>query len=96
MGKIADALKKIGFDYVFDTVFSADLTIMEEGSEFVERFQKGDTRQMPMFTSCCPGWVRFVKSQYPHLVSRLSTAIAPADVRRGDEDLFCQKDRRRS
>lgn len=80
MGKIADALRKIGFDYVFDTVFSADLTIMEEGSEFVERFSKGDTRQMPMFTSCCPGWVRFVKSQYPHLVSRLSTAKSPQQM----------------
>lgn len=80
MGKIADALKKIGFDYVFDTVFSADLTIMEEGNEFVERFQKGDTKQMPMFTSCCPGWVRFVKSQYPHLVSRLSTAKSPQQM----------------
>ncbi len=80
MGKIADALKKIGFDYVFDTVFSADLTIMEEGSEFVERFSKGDTKQMPMFTSCCPGWVRFVKSQYPHLMSRLSTAKSPQQM----------------
>jgi len=80
MGKIADALKRIGFDYVFDTVFSADLTIMEEGSEFVERFKKGDTKQMPMFTSCCPGWVRFVKTQYPHLVSRLSTAKSPQQM----------------
>lgn len=80
MGKIADALKKIGFDYVFDTVFSADLTIMEEGNEFVERFKKGDTKQMPMFTSCCPGWVRFVKSQFPHLVSRLSTAKSPQQM----------------
>lgn len=80
MGKIADALKKMGFDYVFDTVFSADLTIMEEGSEFVDRFKKGDTRKMPMFTSCCPGWVRFVKSQYPHLVSRLSTAKSPQQM----------------
>ncbi len=80
MGKIVDALRKIGFDYVFDTVFSADLTIMEEGSEFVERFSKGDTKQMPMFTSCCPGWVRFVKSQYPHLVPRLSTAKSPQQM----------------
>ncbi|MDE7323855.1 MAG: [FeFe] hydrogenase, group A [Lachnospiraceae bacterium] len=80
MGKITDALKKIGFDYVFDTVFSADLTIMEEGSEFVERFSKGDMRQMPMFTSCCPGWLRFVKSQYPHLVPRLSTAKSPQQM----------------
>jgi NADH-quinone oxidoreductase subunit G len=80
MGKITDALKKIGFDYVFDTVFSADLTIMEEGHEFVERFEKGDTKKMPMFTSCCPGWVRFIKSQYPHLVSRLSTAKSPQQM----------------
>lgn len=80
MGKMVDALKRMGFDYVFDTVFTADLTIMEEGNEFIERFQKGDTKQMPMFTSCCPGWIRFVKSQYPHLVSRLSTAKSPQQM----------------
>lgn len=80
MGKITDALKRIGFDYVFDTVFTADLTIMEEGSEFIERFKKGDTQKMPMFTSCCPGWVRFIKSQYPHLVSRLSSAKSPQQM----------------
>lgn len=80
MGKIADALRRIGFDYVFDTVFSADLTIMEEGNEFVERFKKGDTKHMPMFTSCCPGWVRFIKSQYPHLVPRLSSAKSPQQM----------------
>lgn len=80
MGKIVDALKRMGFDYVFDTVFSADLTIMEEGSEFVERFKKGDTRRMPMFTSCCPGWVRFVKARYPHLAGRLSTAKSPQQM----------------
>lgn len=80
MGKITDALRRIGFDYVFDSVFSADLTIMEEGNEFVERFKKGDTKQMPMFTSCCPGWIRFIKSRYPHLVSRLSTAKSPQQM----------------
>ena len=80
MGKITDALKRIGFDYVFDTVFTADLTIMEEGNEFIERFSKGDTKEMPMFTSCCPGWVRFIKSQYPHLVSRLSSAKSPQQM----------------
>lgn len=80
MGKIVDALKRMGFDYVFDTVFSADLTIMEEGSEFLERFKKGDTRRMPMFTSCCPGWVRFVKARYPHLIDRLSTAKSPQQM----------------
>ena len=80
IGKIVDALRKIGFDYVFDTVFSADLTIMEEGNEFVERFKNGKTKKMPMFTSCCPGWVRFVKSQYPHLVTQLSTAKSPQQM----------------
>ncbi len=80
MGKIADALRRIGFDYVFDTVFSADLTIMEEGAEFVKRYSEGDTAKMPMFTSCCPGWVRFVKSQYPELVDRLSTAKSPQQM----------------
>ena len=55
VGKIADALHKLGVDYVFDTSFSADLTIMEEGNEFLERFTKGETKVRPMFTSCCPG-----------------------------------------
>ena len=59
-GKMVSALKRLGFDYVFDTNFSADLTIMEEGSEFVERFTHREDYQWPMFTSCCPGWVRFV------------------------------------
>ena len=80
VGKITDALKRIGFDYVFDTTFSADLTIMEEGREFVERFRRGETRNRPMFTSCCPGWIRFIKSQYPHLVPQLSTAKSPQQM----------------
>lgn len=80
MGKIVDALKKMGFDYVFDTVFSADLTVMEEGNEFIERFTNGDTVNMPMFTSCCPGWIRFIKSQYPEFISRLSTAKSPQQM----------------
>ena len=71
--KIVDALRRIGVDYVFDTTFSADLTIMEEGTEFVERFTNGDLDMYPMFTSCCPGWVRFIKSQYPQMVNRLSS-----------------------
>ena len=53
IGKIMDALKKIGVDYVFDTSFSADLTIMEEGNEFLQRFTKGELNLRPMFTSCC-------------------------------------------
>lgn len=80
IGKMVDALKRMGFDYVFDTTFSADLTIMEEGAEFVERFRKGETKNRTMFTSCCPGWIRFIKSQYPHLVPQLSTAKSPQQM----------------
>ncbi len=73
------ALKKIGFDYVFDTDFSADLTIMEEASEFLEIYKSGG-RDFPMFTSCCPGWIRFIKSQYPDMVKYLSTAKSPQQM----------------
>lgn len=78
--KIVDALRRMGVDYVFDTTFSADLTIMEEGNEFLERFKKGETKTRPMFTSCCPGWVRFAKSQFPHMVAQLSTAKSPQQM----------------
>lgn len=80
MGKITDALKRLGFDYVFDTSFSADLTIMEEAHEFIQRFTAGECNERPMFTSCCPGWVRFVKSQYPDMVKNLSTAKSPQQM----------------
>lgn len=80
VGKIMDSLKKLGVDYVFDTTFSADLTIMEEGHEFLERFTKGELKLRPMFTSCCPGWIRFIKSQYPHLVPQLSSAKSPQQM----------------
>lgn len=80
VGKIVDALKRMGVDYVFDTSFSADLTIMEEGNEFLERFKKGETKFRPMFTSCCPGWVRFIKTQFPHFVPQLSTAKSPQQM----------------
>ena len=80
VGKIIDALKKMGINYVFDTTFSADLTIMEEGNEFVKRFTSGELKDRPMFTSCCPGWVRFIKSQFPHLVKYLSSAKSPQQM----------------
>ena len=70
----------MGADYVFDTTFSADLTIMEEANEFVQRFTSGELKERPMFTSCCPGWLRFIKSQYPHLVKQLSTAKSPQQM----------------
>lgn len=77
---VTDALKRLGFDYVFDTSFSADLTIMEEAHEFIQRFTAGECNERPMFTSCCPGWVRFLKSQYPHLVRQLSSAKSPQQM----------------
>ncbi|MDY5985917.1 [FeFe] hydrogenase, group A [Sporofaciens sp. SGI.106] len=80
IGKILDALKRMGVDYVFDTVFSADLTIMEEGHEFVQRFTSGELKNRPMFTSCCPGWIRFIKTQFPHLVKYLSSAKSPQQM----------------
>ena len=79
-GVLASALRQLGFDYVFDTNFSADLTIMEEGSEFIERFTHRDDYAWPMFTSCCPGWVRFVKSQFPSYIGNLSTAKSPQQM----------------
>ena len=78
--RLAAALRSMGFDYIFDTTFSADLTIMEEAAEFIERFKKGELERYPMFTSCCPGWVRFIKSQYPQLVPYLSSAKSPQQM----------------
>jgi NADH-quinone oxidoreductase subunit G len=80
VNRMAGALRQIGFDYVFDTSFSADLTIMEEATEFLHRFKGGELDKYPMFTSCCPGWVRFVKSQFPELVGQLSTAKSPQQM----------------
>lgn len=80
IGKIFDALKRMGVDYVFDTTFTADLTIMEEGTEFIQRFTSGELKDRPMFTSCCPGWIRFIKTQYPHLVKYLSSAKSPQQM----------------
>lgn len=79
-GKMAAALRKLGFDYIFDTNFSADLTIMEEGSELLDRLAHKGVHKFPMFTSCCPGWVRFLKSQYPDMVHQLSTAKSPQQM----------------
>ena len=79
-GRLVSALRRLGFDYIFDTNFAADLTIMEEGSEFLERLSHKEEYNFPMFTSCCPGWVRFVRSQYPELVPQLSTAKSPQQM----------------
>ncbi len=78
--RLAGVLKKIGFDYVFDTNFAADLTIMEESAEVLMRLMDGKKHRYPLFTSCCPGWVRFLKSQYPDMVNSLSTSKSPQQM----------------
>ncbi|HEX2985682.1 MAG TPA: NADH-dependent [FeFe] hydrogenase, group A6 [Caproiciproducens sp.] len=78
--RLVSALRKMGFHYIFDTNFSADLTIMEEGSEFLEKLKNRENEVFPMFTSCCPGWVRFLKSQYPDMVKQLSSAKSPQQM----------------
>lgn len=80
MGKLAAALRRMGFRYVYDTCFGADLTIMEEANEFLEKFKNGKTKKFPLFTSCCPGWVRFLKGKFPELTDRLSTSKSPQQM----------------
>lgn len=77
-GKMVAALRRIGFDYVFDTNFAADLTIMEEGSELLDRIKNGGN--FPMFTSCCPGWVNLMEKLYPEYTENLSSAKSPHEM----------------
>ena len=77
--RMVAAAKALGIDYVFDTNFAADLTIMEEASELIERITKGNA-PTPMFTSCCPGWVRYMRSSYPELACNLSSAKSPQQM----------------
>lgn len=77
-GKMVAALRYLGFDKVFDTDFSADLTIMEEGYEFLDRLQNGGL--LPMITSCSPGWVNMIELKYPELLDHLSTAKSPQQM----------------
>ena len=82
-GKMVSALRELGFDYVFDTDFGADMTIMEEGTELLQRLQKylkGEEVKMPMMTSCCPGWVSFVEQHYPEMRDHLSTTKSPQQI----------------
>lgn len=75
-GKMVALLKKLGADYVLDTNFAADLTIMEEASELVERITKGE-KTLPQFTSCCPAWVKFAETYYPEMLPHISSAKSP-------------------
>jgi iron-only hydrogenase group A len=83
-GKMVAALRALGFDYVFDTDFSADLTIMEEASELVDRltkFQQGDEDvKLPIVTTCCPAWVNFFETQFPDLLDHPSSAKSPQQM----------------
>ncbi len=77
-GKMVAAMKRLGLDGVFNMDVTADLTIMEEATELIERIKNGDT--MPMFTSCCPGWVKFIEHQYPDFMPNLSTCKSPQQM----------------
>lgn len=77
-GRLINALRQLGFDYVFDTNFAADLTIMEESAEFVTRLK--NQQQLPLFTSCCPGWVNWVEINRPDLLQNLSTTKSPQQM----------------
>ena len=75
IGKIVAALHRMGFDQVYDTIYSADLTIMEEAAEFLDRVGSGGT--LPLMTSCCPAWVKFVENEYPEFKPNISTCRSP-------------------
>jgi NADH-quinone oxidoreductase subunit G/NADP-reducing hydrogenase subunit HndD len=77
-GKMVAALRRVGFHRVFDTSFAADLTIMEEASELAQRIQQGG--RLPMFTSCSPGWIKFVEQFYPEFIPNLSTCKSPQQM----------------
>jgi len=76
--ELVTILKQIGFDYVFDTQFSADLTIMEEGSEFLDRLKKNE--KLPLITSCSSGWINYIEKFYPNLLNNLSTSKSPMSM----------------
>lgn len=78
IGLMNAALRKIGFNYVFDTNFSADLTIMEEATEFLERVKSG--QNLPLFTSCCPAWIKYLETAHPEMLNHLSTCKSPMSM----------------
>lgn len=78
MGKLVGVLHRLGFDEVYDTSYGADLTVVEESKEFIERFTFGE--KMPLFTSCCPAWVKYCENKYPEFVPNLSTCRSPQQM----------------
>ena len=80
MGRIVAALRRMGFDEIYDTSTGADLTVLEESSEFLRRLEEGETNGMPLFTSCCPAWVNYCEKQYPELLPNVSTCRSPMQM----------------
>lgn len=78
MSKLVGALRALGFDRVYDTVFSADLTVLEEAAEFLDRLERGE--QLPLLTSCCPAWVKFCEERWPQLAANISTCRSPQQM----------------
>ena len=78
IGLMNAALRKLGFNFVFDTNFSADLTIMEEATEFLERLKEG--KNLPLFTSCCPAWIKYMEDQHPDMLNHLSSCKSPMSM----------------
>ena len=78
MGKIVAALRKLGFDEVYDTATGADLTVIEEAAEFVERLKEGG--KLPLFTSCCPAWVKYAETKHPELMDNISSCKSPMEM----------------
>lgn len=78
MGKLVGVLHRLGFDEVYDTSYGADLTVVEESKEFIERFTSSE--KMPLFTSCCPAWVKYCENKYPEFVPNLSTCRSPQQM----------------
>ena len=90
-GKMAAALRRLGFDKVFDTDFSADLTIMEEAHEFLDRVQNGGV--LPMITSCSPGWIKYCEHYFPDMTENLSSCKSPQQMfGAAVKDLLCGED----
>lgn len=78
MGKIVAALRRMGVDEVYDTAFSADLTVIEESNEFIERLQNGG--KLPLITSCCPGWIQYAENTHPELMENISSCKSPMQM----------------
>lgn len=93
MGKIVGALRKMGFDEIFDTSVGADLTVLEETGEFLGRLQKNE--KLPLFTSCCPAWINYVEKKHPELIDNVSTCRSPMQMFSGILKEYYKQSKRR-